>query len=177
MKKSSLRAFGIACFVIGALITFSEKFNLPIVSSADTKSEEQYQTKIAQLEQQLQDANEQLSQIAPVDQTEQNEQAVANEDKPAEEVDTTAEETITESGDPVKEESSEVTETLYIYSGLTPAEVSQKLKDMGIIKNSVEMELFLAQPEYATTIQKGQFELNSSMSIEEIANIITGKSR
>ena len=37
------------------------------------------------------------------------------------------------------------------------------------------MELFLAKPEYAKYIQIGQFDLNSSMTIEEIANIITGK--
>ncbi len=37
------------------------------------------------------------------------------------------------------------------------------------------MELYLAKPEYAKYIQIGQFELNSSMTIEEIAKIITGK--
>jgi len=47
---------------------------------------------------------------------------------------------------------------------------------MGIIKNAVEMELFLAQPEYARSIQIGQYQVNSSMSIEEIANLITRKS-
>ncbi|MED3762914.1 hypothetical protein [Ureibacillus terrenus] len=47
---------------------------------------------------------------------------------------------------------------------------------MGIIQNAVEMELFLAQPEYARSIQIGQYEVNSSMSVDEIANLITGKS-
>jgi len=165
MKKSSLRAFGIACFVIGLVITFSERFNLPIASSNETGHEEQYTSKIAQLEQQLKDANEQLAQI---EQSEQPTNEEATEDaKPAEEKTTEVEKTA----------AGIVTETLYIYGGLKPAEVAQKLKDLGIIKNSVEMELFLAQPEYATTLQKGQFKLNSSMSIEEIANIITGKSK
>ena len=41
---------------------------------------------------------------------------------------------------------------------------------------AVEMELFLAQPEYARSIQIGQYQVNSSMSIEEIANLITRKS-
>lgn len=168
MKKSSLRAFGIACFVIGLVITFSERFNLPIASSNETGHEEQYTSKIAQLEQQLKDANEQLAQKEQSEQTEQPTNEEATEDaKPAEEKTTEVEKTA----------AGIVTETLYIYGGLKPAEVAQKLKDLGIIKNSVEMELFLAQPEYATTLQKGQFKLNSSMSIEEIANIITGKSK
>ncbi|MCM3389945.1 hypothetical protein [Ureibacillus chungkukjangi] len=171
MKKSSLRSFGIACFVIGLLITFSEKVNIPFISSSETKAEEQYKSKISQLEQQLQDANEQ---ITGLEQTEPTNEAVA-EDKPSEEQKTESEEKPVASDPEVKDET--VTDTLYVYAGLTPAEVAQKLKDMNIIKNSVEMELFLAQPEYATTIQKGQFELNSSMSVEEIANIITGKLR
>lgn len=171
MKKSSLRSFGIACFVIGMLITFSEKVNIPFISSSETNAAEKYQNKITQLEQQLQDANEQISALEQTDPTTET----VTEDKPSEEQNTESEEKPVASEPEVKDET--VTDTLYVYAGLTPAEVAQKLKDMNIIKNSVEMELFLAQPEYATTIQKGQFELNSSMSVEEIANIITGKSR
>ena len=170
MKKSALRAFGIACFVIGLLITISDKFNLPIALSNESNQEEQYKSKITQLEKQLKDANEQLAQTK---QTEQpiNEEAADN--KLPEEKSTEVEKTAAEP----KAEEEIATETLYIYEGLKPAEVAQKLKDLGVIKNSVEMELFLAQPEYATYLQKGQFKLNSSMSIEEIANIITGKSK
>ena len=175
MKKSSLRAFGIACFVIGLLITFTDKVNIPFISSTETKAEAQYKNTITHLEQQLQDANDQISTLQQTEQSEQRAEEIVSEDKPSEKENAEAEETEASVETEVKEEI--VTDTLYIYAGLTSAEVAQKLKDMKIIKNSVEMELFLAQPEYATTIQKGQFELNSSMSIEEIANIITGKSR
>ncbi|QCR32857.1 endolytic transglycosylase MltG [Lysinibacillus sp. SGAir0095] len=173
MKKSALRAFGLACFIIGLLLTFSEKISIPFISSTDTKTEEQYNTKIYQLEQQLKAANEQIASLEQKDQPEQSSNEVVSEDKPSNADTNKSEETVTE---PVTTYQ-EVLDTLYIYAGLTPAEVAQKLKDMKIINNSVEMELFLAQPEYATSIQKGQFELNSSMSIEEIANIITGKSQ
>jgi len=165
MKRSSLRAFGIACFVIGLVLTLSEKVNLPIVSSANI-NEEQYKTEIARLEKQLTDANEQISQLEQTQQVAQSPDEDAADDKVTE-----PEETL-----PTADSADEgITGTLYIYGGLTPAEVAQKIKDLGIIKNSIEMELFLAQPEYAKSIQKGQFELNSSMTVEEIANTITGK--
>jgi len=53
--------------------------------------------------------------------------------------------------------------------------VAQKLEDGGIITNSVEMELLLANPKYARSLQIGSYEVNSSMTLEEIANLITGK--
>lgn len=172
MKKSSIRAFGIACFFIGLLITISERTHLPFISATEMDTEEQYNEKIVQLEQQLEDANKQLSTLGQNNPSEQPTKETDTEDQTSYDETNVSEETI---ADPSTTDQ-EVTDTLYIYAGLTPAEVAQKLKDMKIITNSVEMELFLAQPEYATSIQKGQFQLNSSMSIEEIANTITGKS-
>lgn len=169
MKKSSLRAFGIACFIIGILITFSEKSALPFVSPKITEDEEKYKARIVQLEQQLNEANKQLSLLKQDPQEGQPTEDVISEEKPREEENSLDTASKTGTTDEY------VVGTLYIYGGLTPAEVAQKLKDMGIISNSVEMELFLAQREYATSIQKGQFQLNSSMSVEEIAKIITGK--
>lgn len=164
MKKSSLRAFGIACFLIGALITVSDKVKIPLITSDKAENVNQYKEKISQLEKQLEEANNQISSL------EQNKiQPENTNEEITTEVQSQAEATDQDAN------SSVVTDTLYVYSGLTPADVAQKLKDLGIINNSVEMELFLAQPEYATSIQKGQFKLNSSMTIEEIANIITGK--
>ncbi|MBD8026067.1 endolytic transglycosylase MltG [Ureibacillus sp. Re31] len=159
MKRSSLRSFGIACFIIGMVMVIANQFNLPFLSSKDSSNEEQYKDQITQLEHQLEEAKEQITLL------EQKEQTAPQK------IETTDDKTKSE--EEVPEEV--ISGTLYIYSGLTVAEVAQKLKEMGIIHNSVELELFLAQPEYAKSIQKGQFELNSSMSIEEIANIITGK--
>ncbi|UZM98338.1 hypothetical protein OL548_27075 [Lysinibacillus sp. MHQ-1] len=51
----------------------------------------------------------------------------------------------------------------------------KKLEDGGIISNSVEMELLLANAKYARSLQIGSYEVNSSMSLEEIAKLITGK--
>ena len=54
---------------------------------------------------------------------------------------------------------------LQIYSGITPYSVAQKLEDGGIITNSVEMELLLANPKYARSLQIGSYEVHSSMTI------------
>lgn len=172
MKKTSLRSFGIACFVIGLFISFSQNTGLPFISQTEGETDQQYKAKIIQLEQQLNKANEQLSILKQDNQTEETTKEVMSDEKMPEKEDSSTENAVsTEITD------EKVSETLYIYAGLTPAEIAQKLKDMKIITNSVEMELFLAQPEYATSIQKGQFQLDSSMSKEEIANIITGRSR
>ncbi|MEL3961655.1 endolytic transglycosylase MltG [Lysinibacillus endophyticus] len=167
MKRSSVRAFGVACFLIGAILTIANQYNIPIITSKE-ENVQQYKEQIAELELQLKKANEKLEQT---EQTKQNSEAVQSKETTQEtqEVESSQENTIPDKSDKI------VSGTLYIYSGLTSAEVAQKLKDLGVIKNSVEMELFLAQPEYAKSIQKGQFELDSSMSVEEIANIITGK--
>ncbi|MFJ8236969.1 hypothetical protein ACIQ34_14775 [Ureibacillus sp. NPDC094379] len=165
MKRSSLRAFGIACFIIGLLYAFSEQWNIPFISQEKNSNSIKYEEQIAQLEQKLSDANKQITQLKEQLSKDENLQTSA----PSLEKDHEKEgSTSTKDG--------VVYGTLYIYSGLKPADVAQKLKDMGIVSNSVQMELFLAQPEYAKTIQKGQFKLNSTMTVEEIAKIITGDS-
>ena len=67
------------------------------------------------------------------------------------------------------------TMTLQVYSGITPYVVAQKLEEGDIIQNSVEMELLLANPKYSRSLQIGLYEVNSSMSNEDIAKLITAK--
>lgn len=169
MKRSSIRAFGIACFLIGALLTASNQLHLPLVKNANSETDvKQYKDEISSLEEQLKEAKEEILMFK------QNKQPDATTKETSSNNDTEqqpSQETVTE--EQPKEEF--VTGTLYIYPGLTPADVAQKIKDLGVINNSIEMELFLAQREYARSIQTGQYELNSSMTIEEIANTITGK--
>ncbi|MFP3918941.1 hypothetical protein U5N28_14155 [Lysinibacillus telephonicus] len=173
MKRSSVRAFGIACFLIGALLTVSNLFHIPLGLSNDSdKSIKQYEEKITNLELQLKEAEEKIKSLELNTQTKEI-QAASSENKS----ESSNEENQTNQSTAIEEQPAEdiVTGTLYIYSGLTPAEVAKKIKDLGVINNSVEMELFLAQPEYARSLQTGQYNLNSSMTIEEIANMITGK--
>ncbi|HWL22909.1 MAG TPA: hypothetical protein VNR38_04040 [Ureibacillus sp.] len=166
MIKSSIRAFGIACFLIGASLLLIDKFG-----HANTVSinEKEYEQKIAALEQQLKVANEELSKL----QTNPSNETIEESTNSRDDVTISTE----EKTQPTEEDSSKdvVKATLHIYSGLTAYDIGKKLEDFGIVQNGLEMELFLAKPEYAKYIQIGQFDLNSSMTIEEIANIITGK--
>lgn len=159
MKRSSLRGFGMACILIGSLYAGLEYFGL---TDATSENVQKYEEKIAKLEAQLKDAKEQIKELEKQQTANETQESVAKNPS-AEESSSNGQEEVTEG-------------ILYIYSGLTPYEIAKKLKDMGIIKNSTEMELFLAQPEYARSIQKGQYRVNSAMSVEEIANLITGKS-
>lgn len=164
MKKSSLRAFGIACFLIGALLTTIDQFNgnIPFMSTSnDDKTIEQYKKTITKLEKEL---NATKKQVTALEENQSTKTTKVNDSKLK-----------TSKGENNSQDV--VSGTLYIYSGITPYEVGKKLEDLGIVKNGVEMELYLAKPEYAQSIQIGQFELNSSMSIEEIAKIITGKKK
>lgn len=166
MSRASIRAFGIACFLIGASMLLINKFG-DVESETFNKTE--YEQKITQLEQQLKKANEQISLLEQTKELNNtNKETSTNSQVESSKSEKELVETKPSSNDIVEA-------TLHIYSGLTAYDIGKKLEDLGIVKNGLEMELYLAKPEYAKTIQIGQFDLNSSMSIEEIANIITGK--
>lgn len=165
MKRTFFRAFGIACFLIGMLIFFIDRYDFPISLSNSENTTKNQQDEVDKLKKQLKDANKQIEKL----------QKQLKDDEKKDEASKTTDDTTDTAKD--SEQDTVVKGTLYIYSGLSIFDVAKKLKEMGIIENSVEMELFLAQPEYSRSLQIGQYELDSSMSIEEIANIITGKEK
>lgn len=170
MNRSSMRAFGIACFLIGASLVLMEQFG---INETETINETEYKQKISDLEQQLEKANKQITLLEQSHEISNTPNEVPNVTT-NELTETTGSDSNPTPQDTVR--SNEVVEaTLHIYSGLTAYEIGKKLEDLGIVKNGLELELYLAKPEYAKSIQIGQFELNSSMSIEEIAKSLTGK--
>lgn len=172
MKRSSLRAFGIAFFLIGAIIVIGEKMELPFFANENGADLEEF----TKLEKELSSAKKQITTLEETIAKQESSQEVNSEQTTSTETETKVEAEPT-SNDEDKQKEQVVTETLYIYDGLSLSDIAQKLKDLEIINNSVEMELFLAQKDYAKFIQIGQFKLNSDMSVEEIANIITGKDK
>ncbi|MGY4796464.1 hypothetical protein ACVNNN_15815 [Lysinibacillus fusiformis] len=157
MNKSAIRAFGMAIFLIGALLALASRFDVNIVPTKEFSNHQQVeelQNKLNKANQENASLKEQLKQVNTTEKTsttDSSEQAVEQTD-------------------------TEVTSmSLQIYSGITPYSVAQKLEDGGIITNSVEMELLLANPKYARSLQIGSYEVHSSMTLEEIANLITGK--
>lgn len=63
--------------------------------------------------------------------------------------------------------------TLSIEVGMTSSEISEKLADAGIILNKVDMDNYLSDQGLAGRVQVGNYELNSSMSLKQIAETIT----
>lgn len=163
MNKSAIRAFGIALFLVGAFLALAARFDLniglPTKASTNTEHVEELQKKLEQANKEIALLKEQAKQ-APKENTPKT-------DTPK----TTTKDNHKSADAPAKD----TTMSLQIYSGITPYIVAQKLEDGGIIENSVEMELLLANPKYARSLQIGSYEVNSSMSLEEIAKLITGK--
>ena len=165
--KLKLKYLGIGLFVAGLLFSLSTRFSFPFVSSEtnDGKSDEA-------LQKELTAAKKEIAELqATIEKFENN---TANE--------TTNTETVSESSQEVEsatpQENSDVVEaTIYIYEDLSLYDIGKQAEDLQLVKNGRELELFLSKREYARSVQKGQFDLNSSMTIEEIANIITGKTQ
>ena len=161
--KSSLRAFGIGLFVAGASIALVDL-------SSDTESK---RNDIAQYEQQLKEYENQITLL-----NEQLDKQTSNTNEESE--NQTAEKTNSSEDSSLNEETvnnQEVTEaTIYIYEDVSIYTIGQQAEDLGIVSNGRELELFLSKPDYARSIQKGAFELNSDMTIEEMAKVLTGQS-
>nr|WP_275580403.1 endolytic transglycosylase MltG [Metabacillus iocasae] len=60
-----------------------------------------------------------------------------------------------------------------ITSGMTSMDISSKLVEAKIIKNSADFEQYLAKNQLTTKIQIGSYLLSSDMSHKEIAEILT----
>lgn len=166
MNTSSIRAFGMAIFLVGAMLALAERFDVNIGLASSTYSTDK---EVASLQKKLDTANKEIASLKeqlPEKATVQSESANGElNDHTSDDEKTNA----TSKPEDIK------TMTLQIYSGVTPYVVAQKLEDGGIISNGVEMELLLANAKYSRSLQIGLYEVNSSMSNEEIAKLITGK--
>ncbi|MCJ8006836.1 endolytic transglycosylase MltG [Lederbergia wuyishanensis] len=64
---------------------------------------------------------------------------------------------------------------IVIPEGVSSIEISTELEDAGIIDNAEDFNNYLANKNLQRYIQFGKFELNDSMSYEEICNVIAKK--
>lgn len=164
MNSSSIRAFGIALFLVGAMLALADRFDVNIGLATSTVSSDK---EVVELQKKLDAANKEIASLK-----EQLPEKANNKPKSADEEKNNNTSDVEEQ---TKEAEDAKTMTLQIYSGITPYVVAQKLEEGDIISNSVEMELLLANPKYSRSLQIGSYEVNSSMSNEDIANLITGK--
>lgn len=162
--KSSMRAFGIGLFVAGAAFAAYDQF----APSEEEKDVSAYVEQIEAFEKQVADLQQQLGQPLNEETPKKDETSKVDsentDDKKQDKEDVNKE---TTSSDAVKA-------TIYIYENVSLYSIGQQVEDEGIIPNGRELELFLSKPEYARSIQKGTFDLSSDMTIEQIANILTG---
>lgn len=74
-----------------------------------------------------------------------------------------------------KEKEEQATYTLIIESGMSTKEIADLLEQSGIIEDSNTFVQFLEEKNWSRSIQIGSYDLNRSMSYEEIGKIITKK--
>ncbi|MEE1132575.1 MAG: hypothetical protein UHX00_13220 [Caryophanon sp.] len=143
MSKQSVRGFGIAVFLVGALIYSMNSLNIPLpgvdADAAAKKEMEELQKELATTQKQL-------------DEAKSAKDDAVDEDEKGEDV---------------------IEKTIAIFRGNTAYDISRKLQDEGIIDNALQFELFLANGEYSRRIQIGEFTVSSDMTEEELAKALT----
>ncbi|OZI13075.1 hypothetical protein CEW92_03270 [Bacillaceae bacterium SAS-127] len=73
------------------------------------------------------------------------------------------------------EKSNESYYTLQITPGMASSDIGETLEKAGIIKSATEFNSFLTKNDYAKKIQVGEYKLYSSMTMKQIAIVLTTK--
>lgn len=154
--NKTIRNIGIGLFLAGAAFQIEELVEKEDITSTSTITNDAYE----QAQQELKDVKKQLAELQLDLHT-------------AQQVQTDATEESAETETAVVQNSAVASTTLSIQVGMTSSEISAKLQDAGIILNKVDMDNYLSDQGLAGRIQLGDYELNSSMSLKQIAETIT----
>lgn len=162
--KKILRGIGIGLFLAGATFTMIQQFDQPLSQEKASA----YKKEIKELKQQLAEAKEQLTNL---------ELSTSIAEDGQGNTENTEEQPVTKPKDSSEQlpEENIVYGTILIYEGVSLYDIGKQAEDAGIIENGRELELYLSKPEYARSLQIGQFELHSAMTLEQMAKILTGK--
>jgi len=155
MNPSIIRGIGIGLFVSALLLTL-----LPIAPSTTSQSTNEtpkgYElidsNELTTLHNELNTTKEQLAQIQMdlQEASKEPEESVSIEETPT------------------------VTNTvLIIRENMTSTDISSTLEQAGVIKNRRDLDNYLIDKELSKRIQIGTYNLNSSMTLAEIADLIT----
>jgi TolA-binding protein len=182
--KHKLKYLGIGLFIAGLVFSLGERFTIPYIESSKNFEAQRLEKEIASLNetistleekvQQLNHENEELSKAVADNTT----NTVITESTDATGSTSTGENSANQSNSSSNTSSSTsgvVTGTIYIYESVSLYDIGRQAEDLKIVENGRQLELFLSKPDYARSVQKGQFELSSDMTLEEMANILTGK--
>lgn len=155
MNKSAIRFLGIGLFLAGAVI------QIQLMLDEDEQAKDDIITPLAyeQSQSELESVKNQLAQLQLDLENAQKEQATPEQENKVV---------------PTEDSSNGSTNTvLHIQSGMTSRDISVSLEQAGIIRNKQDFEDYLSAQDLSSKIQIGQYELNSTMSIKHIAEIIT----
>lgn len=154
--SSIFRGLGIGLFTAGIIFTFVSIPNSSDVSITAPNGFELIKSEeLKSLQAELSTSKEQLAQI----QLDLEAMSKENTDEQIEEVE--------------EPSSVQVQTVLIIRKGMTSTDISSILEQTNIIKNRKDFEQYLEDKKLSEGIQIGTYEINSSMTIVEIANLIT----
>lgn len=152
MNKSTLRSFGIGLFIAGAVFQLQSNFFDKEINDSTTSDTAALKTSQAELK----NVKQQLALLQLDLENAKKVQVADKVEKP-------------------KDESTEVNgkSILMIESGMNSKDISSTLESLGIISNKQDFEDYLIAQDLAIRIQIGEYELDSSMTIKQIAETIT----
>ena len=178
--KKTLRGFGIGLFIAAACWTAYVEWFAPSTDEQIDLLEQQLkdsQEKVQHLQQQVEAEETNAPPQEEADKEESSKEQPEKTKEPVKEASKKedAEKDKPKSVDAQKIDVGVVKGTIFIYDNVTLYDIGKQAEDAGILENGRELELYLYKPEYSRSIQKGQFELSSDMSLEEMALLLTGK--
>ena len=158
MLRDLLRTIGAACIIAGTVLYFmgTSDGNAKNGLNKDELNEE-----ISILQDTLNQTEEELAKLQLATSAADK---LTNEDESSKDK---------EASDPESTATPLIKTLLHIEPGATSSSISYELERSGIIKHAPEFENYLTKNELSGKIQIGEYDLDSSMSVKEIAKMIT----
>ena len=158
MLRDLLRTIGAACIIAGTALYF---MGSPDGNAKDDANKDELHEEISILQNTLNRTEEELAKL---------QLATSAAEKPTNEDGSSESE---EASDPESSAPPLIKTLLHIEPGATSAGIAYQLERSGIIKHATEFENYLIKNELSGKLQIGEYDLNSSMSVKEIAKMIT----
>lgn len=160
MKRGSIRSLGIGLFIAGAVFQILHTSQSEETTSSKAINDEAYKKSQSELK----IVKQQLAQLQ-LDLENAKKERITEVDGQTDEK--KAKESSTQK--------STSNSTLIVKSGMNSRDISSALESTGIIQNKQDFEDYLDANNLTGLIQIGEFELNSSMTMKQIAEKITKK--
>ncbi|MEK4486473.1 hypothetical protein MHH81_12905 [Psychrobacillus sp. FSL H8-0484] len=156
MNRSAIRFFGIGLFLAGAAFQVQHMLKDKEIASTSAISQQSYD----EAQQELTQVKQQLAALQLDLQNAQKKQATTP---------------VAQKKETPEKSASDGTRNmvLIIQSGMNSNDVGSLLEQSGVIQNKLDLEDYLQAQDLSSRLQIGEYELHSSMTIKQIAEIIT----